>query len=133
MAERRTLMFDYLSPKDGPVFEGLEQDEVVYGKDQPQYLWLRTIVSQGDDRRVTSRWTLTNAQREAIMEGADIFLELSTFGQPLQPTRLAIGDEIDINWVKEVLLSSPLPLAEGIAIVEVPTDDGGMAEKMKAS
>ena len=85
-------MFDYLSPKDGPVIRGLEDREVVYAKDQPEYIPLRTLVGAGPDRRVLSRWTLTDKQREAVAKGADIFLELSTFGQPLQPIRMMISD-----------------------------------------
>jgi len=112
-------MFDYLNPKDGPVFVGLEADEVVYAKDQPQYLPLRTVCSIGRDRRAISRWTLTDAQRKAIGEGADIFLELSTFGQPLQPIRIAVGCEpLDPDWVKVCLLDRALPGASGIVVVD---------------
>jgi hypothetical protein len=85
-------MYDYLSPKDGPIFEGLEHREIVYAKDQPEYIPLRTLVSIGPDRKVLSRWSLTSKQREAVANGADIFLELSTFGKPLQPIRMMIGD-----------------------------------------
>ena len=85
-------MYEFLSPRNGPVIDGRESEEVVYAKDQPQYQPLRTLVNFDSERRVTSRWTLTDEQRKAVYEGADIFLELLTFGQPLQPIRLAIGD-----------------------------------------
>src|SRR2546428_3992139 len=98
-------MIDYLSPSEGPVFPGLEQKEVTYAKDQPQYNPLRTLVSEGPERRVISRWTLTDTQRKAIADGADIFLGLLTFGQPLQPIIMMISDgKEDTEWVEICLL-----------------------------
>ena len=108
-------MFDYLHPKDGPVFDGLEHKEVVYAKDQPEYIPLRTLVSSGPDRKVLSRWTFTDAQREAIAKGADVFLELSTFGRPLQPIRMIVSDgktndmcPMSTDWVRVCLLDEKL-------------------------
>lgn len=83
---------NYLLPKDGPVFEGPDADkEVIFAKDQPQYIPLRCFVDDSrGDRRVTSRWTLTDEQRKAVAEGADIYLTLATYGQPLQPILMAV-------------------------------------------
>jgi hypothetical protein len=93
-------MFQYLSPKDGPVVEGLETKEVVYAAKQPEYIPLRTLRSKAPEASVFSRWTLTPEQRKAVAEGADIYLELLTFG-PLQPIRMAIGDGTeDKDWVR---------------------------------
>lgn len=86
-------LLDYLSPKDGPVIAGMESDEVVYAENQPEYKPLRALISGDEEHRVTSRWTLTPEQRIAVANGADIFLELMTFGQPLQPICMAIGTE----------------------------------------
>ena len=98
-------MFRYLMPKDGPVFEGLEGREIVYAKEQPEYLPLRTLKSQEDSGRVISRWTLTDEQRKAVAEGADIFLMLLTFHWPLQPIQIATGDGTeDLDWVRYCLL-----------------------------
>lgn len=114
-------MIDYLSPKDGPVFAGLEHKEVVYAKDQPEYIPLRTLVSAGPDRKVLSRWTLTDKQRLAVVKGADIFLELSTFGRPLQPIRLMISDgsndddcPMDTDWIKVMLLDEKVEPLDGL-------------------
>lgn len=85
-------MLSYLTPKDGPVIKGLEHKEVVYAKHQPEYIPLRTLVTDDLERRVISRWTLTPEQREAVAKGCDIFLELLTFGKPLQPIRLFLND-----------------------------------------
>jgi hypothetical protein len=85
-------MFEFLQPADRPVIDGLEHCEVVYAKNQPQYNPLRVIRSNDSQRAVLSRWTLTPDQRRAVAEGADIFLELLTFGQPLSPIRIAVSD-----------------------------------------
>lgn len=86
-------MFLYLKPADRPVIDGLEAEEVVYAKDQPQYMPLRTLQSRDQERRVLSRWALTPSQRQAILDGSDIYLELMTFGSPLQPIRIAVATE----------------------------------------
>lgn len=100
--------FEYMQPKDGPVFKGLEDEELVYAKDQPEYIPLRTLKAKGEMGAVLSRWTFTEEQRKAIAEGADVILELSTFNGPLQPIRMAVATE-DVNpdWVRVCLLNKP--------------------------
>lgn len=98
-------MFDYLQPRNGPVVDGMETQEVTYAKHQPEYIPLRTLVSSGRMGAVISRWTLTADQRKAVADGADIFLELNTFHEPLQPIRMAISDgNLDNDWVRVCLL-----------------------------
>jgi hypothetical protein len=90
---------DFLQPHDGPVIPGREKDEVVYAKDQPEYRPLRALVEDPDgERRVISRWTLTDEQRKSVANGADIFLSVLTFGRPLQPILMAI-DKIDSKCI----------------------------------
>lgn len=86
-------MLEILQPYDGPVFDGMQKLEVVYAKDQPQYIPLRVLMSGGRERKATSRWTLTPEQRKAIADGADIFLQQMTFGQSLQPILMFLTDE----------------------------------------
>lgn len=86
-------MFSFLWPKDGPVVPGHEEREKVFAKHQPEYIPLRTLAVPGPEGQVTSRWTLTLKQREDIRNGADIFLIIATYNQPLQPVNLAIGDD----------------------------------------
>ena len=87
-------MFDYLRPHDGPVIEGLEEHEVVYGKDQPEYVPLRTLVVRNSGAQsAISRWTPTDEQRQAIANGADIMLEVLTFGGPLAPVLMMVTDQ----------------------------------------
>jgi hypothetical protein len=64
---------------------------IVFAKDQPQYIPLPAVVLDGVHGRVITRWTLTEEERQAVLEGADLYLELLTFGQPLQPMRLTVG------------------------------------------
>lgn len=88
-------MFDLMVVADRSVVEGLEQFEIEIAKDDPDYNCLRALVSHTDEARVLSRWTLTPEQRAAVAEGADIYLELITFGMGLQPVRMAVGREVD--------------------------------------
>ena len=102
-------MFDYLEPRNGPVVDGLENKEIVYVANQPEYIPLRTLKGVGPMGNVISRWTLTPAQREAVANGADIFLELSTFNHPLQPIRIAVSDafgEAFAEWFTVCLLNN---------------------------
>lgn len=104
-------MYDFLQPRDGAVVDGLEDREVTYAEEQPQYTPLRTLRSIGPEHRVISRWTLTDEQRKAVADGADLFLELLTFGDPLQPIRIAVSDgKLDTGWVKVYLLDESVEL-----------------------
>jgi len=85
-------MFDYLSPHNGPVIVGLEQFENVYAKNQPQYNPLRTLPGENGDSAI-ARFHLTEAQRKAVAEGADIYLEILHYKGPLAPTRMMVLSE----------------------------------------
>jgi hypothetical protein len=85
-------MFDYLTSHDGPVVGGLEKYETVYAKDQPEYLPLRTLPGEQGNSAI-SRFHLTEAQRKAVAEGADIYLEILHFKGPLAPSRLMVVSE----------------------------------------
>lgn len=106
-------MFEYMCIKDGPIIEGMEWEEIVYAADQPEYLPLRSLKSKGKWGRVISRWTFTPEQRQAIANGADVLLELSTFNRPLQPIRMMVSDgKVNHEWVRVALLEET---AEGKA------------------
>ena len=60
-------------------------DLVTYAKDQPEYRPLPVVKLHGKEGRVISRWTFTDEERAKIAEGADLFIEMLTFGMPLQP------------------------------------------------
>jgi len=92
--------FEYLNPANKPVIPGLEQFEVVYAKDQPEYLPLRTLRSRTDEGKVMSRWDLSPEQRHAIARGADVYLTLLTFQGPLQPLAIAVATDINPDYVR---------------------------------
>ena len=94
-------MFEFLQPADRPVVATLESQEVVYAKDQPQYNPLRVLRGNTKNAPVLSRWTLTPQQRGEVVGGADIYFEMYTFGTPLQPVRLAIGFDVDPDYIRE--------------------------------
>lgn len=85
-------MFDFVDPYDGPVVVGLEKFETVYAKNQPQYRALRTLPGLNGDSAI-SRFHFTDAQRKAIAEGADIYLELLHFRGPLAPSLIMVMSE----------------------------------------
>jgi hypothetical protein len=68
---------------------GMEEEEVTYAKDQPEYIPLPTLKSSVPDGKgkVIMRWEFTDDERKAIANGADLYLEVLTFHQPLQPLR----------------------------------------------
>lgn len=85
-------MFDFVNPHDGPVIVGLEKFETVYAKDQPQYRPLRTLPGENGNSAI-ARFHFADAQRKAIADGADIYLELFHFRGPLAPSRMMVMSE----------------------------------------
>lgn len=81
-----------IEPHDGPVVVGLEQFETVYAKDQPQYRPLRTLPGRNGNSAI-ARFHLSDHQRKAIADGADIYLELLHFRGPLAPSVLMVMSE----------------------------------------
>jgi hypothetical protein len=85
-------MFDFVNPHDGPVIPGLEGFETVYAKNQPEYRPVRTLPTH-DGQGAVMRMHFTDAQRKAIAEGADIYLNLLHFGRPLAPSLVMVMSE----------------------------------------
>jgi hypothetical protein len=73
-----------------PVMPGSEGIEVIYAKDQPEYIPLPAVHLDTPSRPIVSRWRLDNDEREAIASGADIVLTLLSFGMPLTPSHLQV-------------------------------------------
>lgn len=79
-----------ISPVLSPEFADLE---VIYAKGQKEYTPLPVIKNSAGV--VLSRWRLTDEERKAVAEGADVLLSIHTFNQPLQPLqplRVEIGE-----------------------------------------
>lgn len=73
-----------------------EMPEVVYAKDQPQYLQLPACNFQytGGEVSVISRYRLTIFERLKLLFTGSIWLEQMTFGQALQPQRPTINEPL---------------------------------------
>lgn len=61
--------------------------EIVFAKDQPQYIPLPAL--RFPDGLVVTRWSLTWSERIRIMLGGSIFLGVLTFHNPLHPIRIS--------------------------------------------
>jgi hypothetical protein len=79
-----------MQPKSPVLTQEFVDMEVVYAKNQPQYNPLPAL--RNKDGVVLSRWTLSESERTAIAKGADIFLSVHTFNQPLQPLQIEVGE-----------------------------------------
>lgn len=96
-------MFSHLSPSQDAVIDGLEDHEKIYALDQAEYLPLRTLPGQDGNSAIT-KWQLSDEQRQAIANGADILLEVFHFKQPLAPVRLFMADKDGQERYKEFFL-----------------------------
>jgi hypothetical protein len=73
-----------------PVMPGSESIEIVLGKDQPEYMPLPAVYLDTVVCPMITRWRLTDEERDAIMDGADVVLTQLTFREPFQPVHLQI-------------------------------------------
>jgi len=73
-----------------PVVEGLEPYEIVIGADQEGVQPLPALRSPAPNYIVMSRWALTAEERALIAEGADVYLQVWTFGNGYPPTMLHV-------------------------------------------
>ena len=72
-----------------PVIPGFEDLEVVYGKDQPEYLDLPGLPISGPEGQVISHYKLSFQERLKVLFHGDIWLSLYTFGSRIQPQLLS--------------------------------------------
>ena len=59
-------------------------------KDQPRYRPLPTVRFDHDGRILT-RWRLSDIERRQVAAGLDLYIQVATFGDPLQPLLPTIG------------------------------------------
>lgn len=62
--------------------------EVVWAKNQPEYIPLPSVVSP--DGRVITRWRLTWRERFQLLLHGEFYHQQLTFGHPLQPIKMTI-------------------------------------------
>lgn len=64
---------------------------VTYAEHQPEYLPLPGARCAGPEALFVTRFHPTDDERRALAAGEDLYLEVYTFGYPLQPIRLTVG------------------------------------------
>ena len=72
---------------------GFKESNVVYAKDQPQYLPLPAHVNH-EDGIVTTRWHLTFWERLKVFMFGEMWFQQMNFNQPLQPQKPSIEKPI---------------------------------------
>lgn len=69
-----------------PVVPGREAMELIFAKDQRQFLPLPALaVEDGSPGRIVTRWELTEEDRQRLAAGGSIYVWITTYHQPLQP------------------------------------------------
>jgi hypothetical protein len=79
-----------------PVLPGYDVAEVVFAKDQPEYMQLPAVRVESPEAPVLTRWELSDEDRKKIAAGADIYLWVTTFGRALQPVALQVATASEI-------------------------------------
>ena len=69
-----------------PIIPGIELPEIVFAKDQPEYIPLPAF--RDDGGAVLTRWSLTWGERIRVFLSGNLWLTVLTFGRPLQPLKL---------------------------------------------
>lgn len=75
-----------------PVVAGQHESEIVFAKDQPQYIPLPALPVE--DGLMLTRWRFTWRERLQILFFCDLYLWIRTFGKPLQPVSLEITPRV---------------------------------------
>jgi hypothetical protein len=93
------MRFDYLTPAQGAVVEGLEDREKIFALEQPEYLPIRTLAGEKGQSSIY-RCELTKEQRQMVAEGADVLVEILHFGGPLAPSRVMLLNQQDCTDIE---------------------------------
>jgi hypothetical protein len=66
--------------------------EIHIAKDQPEYNLLPAIVGTGGDVLMTTHWELTWRERIQILFGGSLWVQIMTFGYPVQPIKISVKE-----------------------------------------
>lgn len=80
-----------MKPVAFEIAQSLGIREVVFAKDQPEYISLPAL--KFPDGLVVTRWRLSLLESIKILLGWDIYLGLLTFNNPLQPIKISTSAE----------------------------------------
>lgn len=98
-------VFDYLSPAQEAVVEGLEDKEKIYALEQAKYLPIRTLKGENGNSAIY-RCAMTPEQRQMIVDGADILIEIVHFGGPLAPSRVMLLNQAEVRDEDKTVLAN---------------------------
>jgi hypothetical protein len=70
--------------------------QVVYACSQPQYIPLPVI--QRKDGIITCRWHMTWRERMKALLHGDVYVQINTHNNPLQPIRVYIDPPVPYSW-----------------------------------
>ena len=81
-------------PVSPVISQEYKKHEVIFAKDQPEYLPLPALVLEGEEKPVVSRWRLDDLERKKVAAGADILLTQNIFDGLYNPIRLEVADGV---------------------------------------
>jgi hypothetical protein len=64
----------------------------VYAEDQPQYVKLPALIGRAQPHKATTRWRLTWRERWKLFWRGELFIQILTFGHPLQPLKPLVDE-----------------------------------------
>lgn len=73
---------------------------VMFAKDQPQYMTLPACRINGGEGRVITCWGLSWGERLRVLFTGKLWLSLLTFGSSIQPVRLEVGRPEVLEFMK---------------------------------
>jgi hypothetical protein len=79
----------------------LKEFELVIAENQPEYEKLPALLGYFSYKPVLTRWEFTPEEREAIANGADLYMTQLTFGKEFAPVLLEVDKKIDPEQFKK--------------------------------
>lgn len=73
--------------------------QVIFAKDQPEYLQLPAIMAMDRNNMVTTRWRLTAWERITVLFFGNVYLQILAFNRPLQPLKLGVVEPLPQDCV----------------------------------
>jgi len=73
--------------------------EIVFAKDQPQYIPLPALKFQ--DGLVVTRWSLSLWERIQVLLGGSVYVGLLTYNHPLQPMKMSTSVQEVVGLMPE--------------------------------
>ena len=70
-----------------------KQSNIEIAKDQDQYITLPAHMDS--DGTVTSCWSLTWWERFKLLFSGHLFLQILTYGKPLQPLKMSVNNPLE--------------------------------------